>query len=631
MISSPQSRPDKLPRGEAYLAGFPGDLSRASGFIFSPRKAFFIACFSTSMMDYSQACENLIKLLCCNIETLSFEKIKELVRKRYRQWHPDKNHDNPEKYRENFMLLKESFDVYKKGPPQDSGVFTADDLFCDENWDPSWDQFGSENSDEEYNSTPFDDDFFNASPKKNFAVPDDLRLFFRSKTNRRAGKLFMIFSFQDSVHLKCFEHLSKDHFTSFAVFSGRTNKEIYCTLVLKENEIRLQDLKKICRQHSLYNTEIFYAVQKKRLYEKLIDMYGQPDYTHGTPFEKPPAEETAFSMKQLTDFAISTQQTNVMLLMYEYAHLASACDRPAITKEHDEDHINEKLNAQRFLKLSDRYKVCSSAIKCVTAELCGKLHQISNTKWLENRSQEFSDRLIDNDRPDVFGEAYYYWKYILGKEKFYNIVAPLIGVFTNSECKKFGKGTKKRYVVLRGMFDCGKTTLAAAICKFFDGVNINVNISRDRLPFYIGSAIGKRFVLFDDVKGYKTKVDGLPTGNGLNNLDELREHLDGKIEVQLERKNQNPINQVFPSGIITMNPYKIPQSLKVRFHIVNMRPNPMYKKHHYSITMDTIFIAMVLDNLIPCDKDCIAHIYKQKQRWLAEHRSKCRCMDIMVS
>lgn len=581
-------------------------------------------------MDYSTACENLIKLLCCSIENLSFEDIKKLVRKRYRQWHPDKNHLNPEKYRENFMLLKESFDVYKKGPPADSGCFSgADDLFCDENWDPSWDQFGSENSDEEYNSTPFDDEFFNCSPKKNFAVPDELRLFFRSKTNRRAGKLFMIFSFQDSIHLKCLENLSKENFNSFAVFAARTNKEIYCTLVLKENEMRLMDIKKICRQKSLLNVEIFYAVQKKRLYEKLIDLYGQPTYTYGTPFEKPPTEESGFSIKQLIDFAISTKQTNVMLLMYEYAHLASACDRPAITKEHDEDHINEKINAIKFLRV-DRYKFCSSAIKCVTAELCGQLLQMSNTKWLENRSKEFSDRLLEYDEPRIFGEAYYYWKYIIGKDKFYHILSPIISVFTESDCKKYCKG-KKRYVVLRGMFDCGKTSIAAAINEIFEGINISVNVTKDRLPFYIGAAIGKRFVFFDDVKGYKTKVEGLPTGSGLSNLDEMREHLDGKIQVQLERKNQNTINQVFPPGIITMNPYKIPSSLKCRFHIVNMKENKMYYKHRYNVTMDTIYIAMVLDNLIPCDKECIAHIFKQKQAWIAQHRSKCRCMDIMVS
>lgn len=583
-------------------------------------------------MDYFTASQNLIKLLCVSIESLSFDKIKELVRKRYRQWHPDKNVENPEKYRQQFMLLKESFDIYKKGPPKDSGTFSADDLFCDEEWDESWDFFtNAEDSDDNYNSTPFDDEFFNASPKKNFAVPEELRLFFRSKSNRRAGKLFMIFCFQDELHLKCLENLSKgDVFESFCTFAGRTNKEIYCSLLYTNQEYRLLDLKKVCRRFSLHDIELFYTVNKKRCYDKLIDLYSEPVYVNGVRFEKPPKEETTFSQQQLTEFAISTQQTNVMLLMYEYAHLASTCDRQNISKEHDDDHINEKLNAGKFLKLNDRYKVCSAAIKCVTADLCGRLHLISNTKWFEQRSREFSDRLMDETNNSVFGEAYYYWKYIIGKDKFYNIMSPIIAIFTNSFCKRF-IGGKKRYVVLKGVYDCGKTTLAAAICKFFDGINININVGRDRVPFYIGSAIGKRFVLFDDVKGYKSKIHNLPTGTGLSNLDDLREHLDGKIEVQLERKNQNPINQVFPSGIITMNPYKIPSSLKMRFHIVDMEKNNMYNKHRYQITMDTIFVALALDNLIPCDKDCLAYIVRQKEAWVHQHRLECKCMQFMVS
>lgn len=49
-------------------------------------------------------------------------------------WHPDKNISNPEKFREQFMLLNESYKIYKQGPgnSQDSGnfsnTFSAEDL-----------------------------------------------------------------------------------------------------------------------------------------------------------------------------------------------------------------------------------------------------------------------------------------------------------------------------------------------------------------------------------------------------------------------------------------------------------------------------------------------------------------------
>lgn len=80
-----------------------------------------------------------------------------------------------------------------------------------------------------------------------------------------------------------------------------------------------------------------------------------------------------------------------------------------------------------------------------------------------------------------------------------------------------------------------------------------------------------------------------------------------------------------------MNPYKLPKSLKVRFHIVDMVDNIWYKKHRYNVTMDTIFIAMAMDNLIPCDKECLAYIVKQKDSWLQRHRSECKCIHYMVS
>ena len=147
-----------------------------------------------------------------------------------------------------------------------------------------------------------------------------------------------------------------------------------------------------------------------------------------------------------------------------------------------------------------------------------------------------------------------------------------------------------------------------------------------RQPFYLGSAIGKRFVLFDDVKGYRTKHAKLPTGNGISNLDDLREHLDGKIEVQLEKKNQNPVNQVFPQGIITMNEYEIPNSLKLRLKVIKFPPSAIFSLHRFPITMDTIFIAMAMDNLIPCDADFISYAVRKKDHWLLKHKELCNCM-----
>ncbi|GBL80241.1 hypothetical protein AVEN_177397-1, partial [Araneus ventricosus] len=82
--------------------------------------------------------------------------------------------------------------------------------------------------------------------------------------------------------------------------------------------------------------------------------------------------------------------------------------------------------------------------------------------------------------------------------------------------------------------------------------------------FYLCQAIGKRFILFDGVKGRSLGSENLPSGPGFANLDDLRDHIDGHVEVQLEKKNMQPISQVFPCEIITCNDYHIHQSLKER-------------------------------------------------------------------
>lgn len=148
-------------------------------------------------MDYQEAKSSLINLLCVSVDGLTLKELSKLVRKRFLQWHPDKNKGS-NKYSENFRELFEAWKRYQKGEnyreptpePEPEPSFTAEDIYCDEKWDPSWD---TSDTDSDYNSTPFDDEFFNASPKKKFAVPEELRLFFRSKSNRRAGKHFSVY------------------------------------------------------------------------------------------------------------------------------------------------------------------------------------------------------------------------------------------------------------------------------------------------------------------------------------------------------------------------------------------------------------------------------------------------------
>lgn len=62
---------------------------------------------------------------------------------------------------------------------------------------------------------------------------EQLRLFFRRKNHRRAGKLFMLFTFDDHLHRK-----------TFYMFSVQTNKDILCNLIVTKIEMKLIHLKK---------------------------------------------------------------------------------------------------------------------------------------------------------------------------------------------------------------------------------------------------------------------------------------------------------------------------------------------------------------------------------------------------
>lgn len=138
--------------------------------------------------------------------------------------------------------------------------------------------------------------------------------------------------------------------------------------------------------------------------------------------------------------------------------------------------------------------------------------------------------------------------------------------------------------------------------------------------------LGKRFVLFDDVKGRKSRFDlDLPHGCGVDNLDDMRDHLDGHIPVQLEQKNQQPVSQRFPCGVITMNHYVLHDSLKRRIKSVNFVKSPLYDFHCFPVSMRTIYIAMVFDNLIPAEPSVVDHCTQLADKWRRKHTMDCPC------
>lgn len=609
-------------------------------------------------MELLTAKAALVRLLGCNVDFMPFEDLKILVRKRTLAWHPDKNRDksNPNEFSELFIELIDAWKIFCKynapGPSSTQGSFSDDedfnfssftrsnpDLFCYESMSESDDEgpppsqfkkrkrettpprHSERESTPEYNSGPFDDDFFIPSPKKKFAIPDDMRSYFRSATNRRAGKCFLIFTpannydacvkLHDTYYKTC---------SYYGIYSIRTDKDLCMCIIMLNNDTRLVDLKKECRKVKLHPAEAFYATKINKCVEFAKETYGEPK-KEPTKMSKPntPDSSKKINYKLISDFALSYEISDAYTLMYEYAHLATPCDRQEVTPEHESDHMEHLENAKIFVHLSDQKRCAKNAVDTVFAYIYTQLKRESNVDYLNRRCREIGNYIMDNYTNDDIGRAWYYC----------DEVVPNFEIISRRILAAFTRGTpRKRYVCLKGDYKSGKTSFANAFVKLFDGVSINVNVDPGRLPFYLGNAIGRRFVLFDDVKGRCFGSENMSSGSGFHNLDNLRDHIDGHVEVQLEKKNQQPITQVFPCGVITCNDYHIPLSLKERIiGPIEFKPSEKYGIHPPKIiSKETIYIGLALKNVLPAEPHILKHLYSEKSQWELEHiRANCKC------
>lgn len=605
-------------------------------------------------MEFIQAKAALCRLLCVNIDLYPLEELKQLVNKRKLAWHPDKNRekDNPNKFSEQFMELMDAWKIFK-GEECSSGSFGSDepDLHCYESSfssesepedDLKWRKWERANrcneekkkkekekrqereSTPEYNDSPFDEEFFIPSPKKKFAIPDDMRTYFRSASNRRAGKFFSVFSLENNFEagMKLYRRL-QEFCNYFGIYLMRTNKDLLCCLINLTNDYRLADIKKECRKVNLAPSESFYCTKVAKCIEFCKERYGQPKAEpcrYKGP-ETTPDGSKKMNYKLLTDFAMANEISDVYELMYEYSHLSSGCDRsPAkITNEHENDHIEHRDNAKIFDHLSDKKRVAKNAVDCVFAKLYMQIKRETNLQYLNRICKELGNDIQDTYDYKKVGEAYYYCKYII--KDFKKIGQAVLNSFI------YGK-PRERYIIFKGDFKCGKTSLAFAFLKLFGGTSINVNCDKGRLPFYLGQAIGMRYILFDDVKGRSFGTENLSSGLGFANLDDLRDYIDGHVEVQLEKKNQQPISQIFPCGLITCNDYFIPKSLLERtVGPFEFKRSPLWRFHnHEIITKEIIFIGLVLSNLLPVEPHIFEFLYTQNAKFEAEHLlSMCGC------
>ena len=276
-------------------------------------------------------------------------------------------------------------------------------------------------------------------------------------------------------------------------------------------------------------------------------------------------QKDQLNWKLLSKYAIETELDDVYVLMglyYEFATELELCPKCAANVDikhkffHEEHHNNAKL----FTEHKNQKTACQQAVDVVIAKRRVDLINMTRKELLTKRFQkilEQMDHVLHGEYTIKLYMAGVAWFFGLNKKIDELVVRYLKMVVENVP--------KHRYWVFKGPINSGKTTLAAGLLDLCGGKALNINIPSDRLSFELGCAIDEYTVVFEDVKGQVGDNKMLPSGNGMNNLDNLRDYLDGSVKVNLEKKHLNKRSQIFPPGIVTMNEYVIPATLAPRF------------------------------------------------------------------
>ncbi|QIJ55568.1 large T antigen [Lepus polyomavirus 1] len=286
------------------------------------------------------------------------------------------------------------------------------------------------------------------------------------------------------------------------------------------------------------------------------------------------------SWKDVQEFAISIGTDDVHLLMGYYLEFSAPytdcakCIKPE--KIHQEFHMMHYQNAQLFKNAKNQKNICQQAVDGVIAKRRVLASSSTREELLVDRFKYLFRRMdyeVNNSTIEIYmaGVA---WLTCLRKDLDVLLLDYLKTVVENVP--------KNRYFLFKGPINTGKTTLAAAMLDLCGGKALNINLPFERINFELGMAIDQFTVLFEDVKGQLSDDKNLPTGQGVNNLDHLRDHLDGSIKVNLEKKHINKRTQIFPPGLVTMNDYKLPMTLATRFkRTVNFVRKPWLRASLY--------------------------------------------------
>ncbi|QBR53201.1 large T antigen [Tree shrew polyomavirus 1] len=296
-------------------------------------------------------------------------------------------------------------------------------------------------------------------------------------------------------------------------------------------------------------------------------------------FDFEEGKEQGVNWQQLCIYAQKAGIQDVLLLLGIYCDFAvepSTCKKcqKRSHKFHYNYHAEHHANACLFLDCKSQRNICQQAVDQVLAAKRLKLIECSRVELLEDRFKE-----IFEEMDCALGGSVEIYKY-MAAVAWYTCLLPNIWDTLEKIIQLITEAVpKKRNVLFKGPINSGKTTFASALMHLFEGKSLNLNIPADKLAFELGVAIDQFCVIFDDCKGQIPLDKHLSTGQGISNLDNLRDYLDGTIKVNLEKKHVNKRSQVFPPCIMTMNEYLLPPTVGCRFALhVHFKPKPNLKK-----------------------------------------------------
>lgn len=278
-------------------------------------------------------------------------------------------------------------------------------------------------------------------------------------------------------------------------------------------------------------------------------------------FSNEDQKEKTLDWKKLCNFAVEIECEDSLLLMGWYIKFSEPVQKCKKCNEREKIHLKYHAehheNAKLFVVSKSQRNSCQQACDWVSAENRLLTRTASRTDLLVKRFKDVLKRMqeIAGDVQILEYMAAVAWLCQL-HEHFDEMIVDIIRLVCENT-------PKYRNTLFIGPYNSGKTTVAAALTDLLQGVTLNVNCAQEKLPFEVGCAIDKYFVVFEDVKG-TSKSDLLP-GPGIVNLDNMRDFLDGAVKVNLEKKHCNKHAQIFPPAVVTMNKYDMPRSLEIRF------------------------------------------------------------------